>query len=693
MPSTSNLDQLCVNTIRFLSVDAIQKANSGHPGLPLGAAPMAYTLWTSFMRHNPADPRWPDRDRFVLSAGHGSMLLYSLLHLTGYGLSLEQVQQFRQWGSLTPGHPEHGLTPGVETTTGPLGQGVANALGMALAEAHLAACYNRPGHEIINHYTYGLVGDGDLMEGISHEAASLAGHLKLGKLILLYDDNLISLAGSTSITFSEDRGRRFEAYGWHVQHVADGNDLNEIAQAIRAAQAATDRPSIIMVRTIIGYGAPHKQGTFEAHGSPLGPDEVKAAKENLGWPIDPSFYIPDEALAHFREAIERGKDNQAAWEKNLEAYEAAYPDLAKDLLESLRGDLPAGWDTDIPVFTPDKPLATRSSSGKVLNAIAAKLPALLGGSADLNPSTDTALKGLGDFQDAAFNADGAQGLVGGGLSYAGRNLTFGVREHAMGGIATGLALHGGVIPFTATFLQFSDYMRPAMRLAALMAQQVIYVFTHDSVFLGEDGPTHQPVEQLAALRAIPNLYVIRPADANEVAVAWKLAIERRDGPTALIFTRQAVPTLDRSRFAPAEEVRRGGYVLIDAPGVPDIILIASGSEVQLAVGAYEELTKQGVYVRVVSLPCWELFDVQPREYRESVLPSQIKARLAIEAGVAQGWQKYVGDLGKVMSIERFGVSAPAKVIAEKFGFTVDNVVAVCKQMRGHATQRMTTGQL
>ena len=686
---TVNLDQLCINTIRFLSVDAIQKANSGHPGLPMGAAPMAYVLWTKFLRHNPTDPAWPDRDRFVLSGGHGSMLLYSLLHLTGYELSLDDVKNFRQWGSKTPGHPERGLAPGVETTTGPLGQGFANGIGLALAEAHLAARYNQPGDQaIVDHFTYGLVSDGDLMEGVSHEAASLAGHWRLGKLIYLYDDNHISLAGATDLTYTDDVTQRFEAYGWHVQLIEDGNDLSALENAIGQARAETDRPSLIRVRTIIGYGAPHKQNTFEAHGSPLGPDEVKAAKENLGWPLDPPFYIPGEVLDRFRQAIDRGKEEQTAWQKKFEAYAQAYPGLAVELMRALKGELPIDWNTAIPAFEPGKGLATRASGGQVLNAIAAKVPNVIGGSADLNPSTNTALKGMGDFQSPAFTANDTQGKVGGGWNYAGRNIAFGVREHAMGSIANGIAVHGGLIPFTATFLQFSDYMRPAIRLAALMDQQVIFVFTHDSVFLGEDGPTHQPVEHLAALRAIPNLYVIRPADANEVAVAWQIAIERKHGPTALIFSRQTVPTIDRSLVAPADGVRRGGYVLIDSDGGPDIILIATGSEVQLAVGARESLAQRKIKARVVSLPCWELFDAQPREYRENVLPPQIKDRLAIEAGVAQGWHKYVGDEGKVMSIERFGASAPASVIADKFGFTVETVQAIGRQMRSQITQRL-----
>jgi transketolase len=688
MSSLSNLDQLCVNTIRFLSVDGVQKANSGHPGLPMGAASMAYVLWTRFLRHNPLDPHWPDRDRFVLSGGHGSMLLYSLLHLTGYDLSLDEIKNFRQWGSKTPGHPEHGLAPGVELTTGPLGQGFAMGVGLAMAEAHLAARYNQPDHTIIDHFTYGIVSDGDLMEGISHEAASLAGHWQLGKLICLYDDNRISLAGATDLTYTEDVTQRFEAYGWQVLKVEDGNDLAAIEAALSAARSETRRPTLIRVRTIIGFGAPHKQNTFEAHGSPLGPDEVKAAKENLGWPLEPPFYIDSEALARFRQALENGAAWQAAWQKKFDAYAKAYPELAAELSLALKDDLPDGWNKDLPVFPAGKGQATRVSSGQVLNALAARVPQIVGGSADLNPSTNTALKGLGDFQSAALQVGDRQGAVGGVWSYAGRNIPYGVREHAMGSLSNGLALHGGVIPFTATFLQFADYMRPAVRLAALMDQRVIFVFTHDSIFLGEDGPTHQPVEHLAALRAIPNLVVIRPADANETTVAWQIAVERKHGPTALIFSRQAVPTFDRAVVASAEGVRKGGYVLIDTAGTPDMILIATGAEVALAAGACDELAKRGVNARVVSLPSWELFDAQPRDYRESVLPPAVKARLAIEAGVAQGWHKYVGDQGKIMSIERFGASAPASVLAEKFGFTVDAVVTVSRQIRGDITQKL-----
>lgn len=672
------LDQLAINTVRFLSVDAIEKANSGHPGLPLGAAPMAYVLWTRFHRHNPLNPHWCNRDRFVLSAGHGSMLLYSLLHLTGYDLPLEQIKQFRQWGSKCPGHPEHGQTPGVETTTGPLGQGFANGVGMAIAEESLAAHYNRPGHRIVDHYTYVLVGDGDLMEGVASEAASLAGHLKLGKLICLYDDNQITLAASTNMTFTEDRARRFDSYGWHTQTVEDGNDLESIDRALRAAQAERKRPSIILVRTHIGYGSPHKQDTFEAHGSPLGEEEVKLTKQALGWPLAPLFSIPDRALAHFRLALAHGKQAEAEWEVRFLEYAQAFPELAREFQHAVAGKLPQGWDADIPVFPADpKGLATRVASGKIMNAIARKLPSLIGGSADLDPSTHTALKGMGDFQKPGDAAGDLQGSTGGGWSYGGRNLHFGVREHAMGAIANGLAVHGGVIPFTATFLIFSDYMRPAIRLAALMEQGVIFVFTHDSIAVGEDGPTHQPIEQLASLRAIPNLLVLRPGDANETAVAWSVAVQTRDRPVVLILTRQAVPTLDRTQFAAADGLRRGGYILVDAShGKPDIILIASGSEVSLIISAGQKLTESGSHVRIVSMPSWELFDAQPQSYRDSVLPPSIRARLAVEAGVTQGWCKYVGDEGTVIGVDHFGASAPEKDLMREYGFTVENI---CKR--------------
>ena len=671
----AQIDQLSINTIRFLSVDAVEKANSGHPGLPMGAAPMAYVLWTRFLKHNPTNPSWADRDRFVLSAGHGSMLLYSLLYLTGYDLPLEQIKQFREWGSTTPGHPEHGLTPGVEVTTGPLGQGFANGVGMAIAEAYLAARYNRPDHEIVNHYTYALVSDGDLMEGVSAEAASLAGHLKLGKLIYLYDDNHITLSAATHITFTEDRAMRFAAYGWHTQTVENGNDLSAIDRALRAAQAEKERPSLILVRTHIGYGSPHKQDTFEAHGSPLGQEEVKLTKQALGWPIDPPFYTPEKALAHFRLALENGKQAEAEWNARVSVYSKAFPNLAKEFQQGLAGELPKGWDTDIPIFAADpKGMATRVASGKVLNSIDPKLPSLIGGSADLDPSTHTALTAMGDFENPGGESGNLQGSTGGGWSYVGRNLHFGVREHAMGSIANGLAVHGGVIPFTATFLIFSDYMRPPIRLAALMEQRVIFVFTHDSIALGQDGPTHQPVEQLASLRAIPHLIVIRPCDANETAVAWRVAIETRDRPVALVLTRQDVPTLDRAHYAAADGLRRGAYVLADAPnGKPDIILIGTGSEVSLIVAAGHRLTAKEINVRIVSMPSWELFDAQPRSYRDAVLPPSVRARLAVEAGASQGWCKYAGDEGDVIGVDRFGASAPGEVVMREYGFTVEKV--------------------
>jgi transketolase len=677
------LDGLCINTLRFLSVDAVQKANSGHPGLPLGAAPMAYVLWTCYLKHHPTHPHWPDRDRFVLSAGHGSMLLYSLLHLTGYDLSLNEIEQFRQWGSITPGHPERGLTPGVETTTGPLGQGFGNGVGMAMAEAHLAARYNRPGFGIVDHYTYAIVSDGDLMEGMTSEAASLAGHLQLGKLIYLYDNNHVTLSAGTDITFTEDCARRFEACGWHTQSVDDGNDLAAIDRALRVARDETRRPSLILVRTHLGYGSPHKQDTFEAHGSPLGVEEVRLTKRNLGWPTEPLFYIPDEAREHFRQALVRGAQAQAMWNVTFSSYTEAFPDLARELQQIFRGQLSEGWDADIPHFPADpKGMATRVASGKVMNAIAPRLPALIGGSADLDPSTHTALKGTGDFEPPGIDAPDKQGSEGGGWTYAGRNLHFGVREHGMGAIMNGLAAHGGTVPFGATFLVFSDYMRPPMRLAALMGLHVIYVFTHDSIALGEDGSTHQPVEQLAGLRSVPNLIVIRPGDANETATAWRMALETRDQPVALVLTRQDVPTLDRAQFAAADGLRRGGYILADAPnGKPELILIATGSEVGLVVAAREKLLLGNIAVRIVSLPSWELFDAQSREYRDAVLPPSIGARLAVEAGVSQGWHRYVGDRGDVLSVDRFGASAPGSVMLREYGFTVDNVCARAMALR------------
>ncbi len=668
------LDQRCIDTLRFLSVDMVQKADSGHPGLPLGAAPMAYVLWQRFLKHNPADPHWVDRDRFVLSAGHGSALLYSLLHTTGYDLSLDDIRQFRQWGSKAPGHPERGHTAGVEVTTGPLGQGFANAVGMAMAQAQLAARYNRPGHAIIDHRTWVLASDGDLMEGVASEAASLAGHLQLGKLTCLYDDNDVTLSAGTDITFTEDRAARFRAYGWHTQTVDDGNDLLAIERALQAASDQVDKPSLILVRTHIGYGSP-EQDSYKAHGSPLGEHDVAATKRNLGWPEQPPFLEPDDALAHLRTAVEQGRRTQDAWQASFTRYAKAFPDLAAELQRSLDGRLPDGWDADVPVFPADaKGLATREAGGKVLSAIAPKLPALTGGSADLDPSTYTAVKGLGDFDPRAVPGEDTQGSAGGGWSYAGRNLHFGVREHAMGAICNGMAAHGGIIAYDATFLIFSDYMRPPIRLAALMGLHVIHVFTHDSIALGEDGPTHQPVEQIAGLRAVPNLLVIRPADANETAVAWRVALEAADKPVALVFSRQKVATLDRTQFAAADGVRKGAYVLLDASdGKPELILIGTGAEVGLVVAAAQKLAGEGIAVRVVSMPCWSLFDAQPQAYRDSVLPASVVARLSVEAAASQGWHRYVGDRGEVLGIDRFGASAPGDQMLEHYGFTIDNI--------------------
>ena len=675
-PTSSVLDHLCINTIRFLSIDAIQKANSGHPGMPMGAASMAYVLWTRFLRHNPSNPTWFNRDRFILSAGHGSMLLYSLLFLTGYNQPLEQIKQFRQWRSTTPGHPERNLSSGIEVTTGPLGQGFANGVGMAVAEQHLAARYNRPSFEIIDHYTYAIVSDGDLMEGVAAEAASLAGHLRLGKLICLYDNNFISLAGATRLTFTEDRAKRFGAYGWHVQEVDDGNDLQALEQALLNAQDESLRPSMIMVRTHLGYGAPHKQDTFEAHGAPLGAEEVKLTKQHLGWPLEPAFYVPEEAIQHFRRAVERGKQAEADWNANFSAYQKAHPDLARELEQRMIGQLPKDWDAELPTFPADpKGLATRAASGKILNALAKKVPMLIGGSADLSPSTNTTLQAMGDFQNPQKPEGDRQGAVGGVWGYEGRNIHFGVREHAMGAMLNGIAAHGGFVPFGATFLVFSDYVRPAIRLAALMKQHVIYVFTHDSIGVGEDGPTHQPVEHVAALRTIPNVMVLRPCDANETALAWRVAMEAHHQPVALILTRQNVPTLDRGHYASAEGLRRGAYVLVDASeGKPDMILMASGSEVHLVLEAREKLAEEHVNARVVSAPSWELFDRQPQDYRDSVLLPSIKVRLAVEAGVSQGWHRYVGDHGDLIALDRFGASAPGGVVMRELGFTVENVI-------------------
>jgi transketolase len=673
--SSAALDALCINTLRFLAVDTVQKANSGHPGLPLGAAAMAYVLWTRFLKHDPADPHWFDRDRFVLSAGHGSALLYSLLHLTGYALPLEQLQQFRQWGSITPGHPERGLTPGVEVTTGPLGQGFANGVGMAIAEANLAARYNRDDHQVIDHFTYGLVSDGDLMEGVASEAASLAGHLQLGKLIYLYDDNRVTLSAATDMSFTEDRAQRFDAYGWHTQTVVDGNDVETLAAALAAARAQRNRPSLILVRTHLGFGSPNKQDSFEAHGSPLGVAEVKLTKQSLGWPEGPQFFVPLEAAVHFQQALEMGKTSAMAWRAMLADYSAQYPDLAAELQQLIDGVRAPDWDAGIPDFPADaNGMATRVASGKVMNAIAPRLPALIGGSADLDPSTFTSLTGWGDFQPPGIDGGDRQGSNLGGWSYAGRNLHFGVREHAMGAIMNGMAAHGGALPFGATFLVFSDYMRPSIRLAALMGLHVVHVFTHDSIALGEDGSTHQPVEQLAALRAIPRLIVIRPGDANETAEAWRLAAEASDRPFALVLTRQSLPTLDRSDYSAAAGVRCGAYILSEATnGKPDLILIACGSELALIVAAQLALQTQGIQARVVSMPSWELFEQQSQDYRDAVLPPALRARLAVEAGIAQGWQRYVGDDGDVLSIEQFGASAPGDVLQRQYGFTVENV--------------------
>ncbi len=651
-----DLQTRAINTLRFLSADGVQKANSGHPGLPMGAASMAYTIWTRHLRYNPRNPKWAGRDRFILSGGHGSMLLYSLLHLTGFELPLDELKNFRQWGSLTPGHPEYGLTPGVEMTTGPLGQGFATGVGMAIAASHLAATFNQRGHEIIDPFIYAIVTDGDLMEGVTSEAASLAGHLSLGRLIYLYDDNHISIDGSTDLAFTEDRAARFRSYNWHVLQVEDGNDVEAIDKAIQEAKA-DPRPSIIMCRTIIGFGSPNRQGTSKAHGEPLGDEELNAAKDNLGWPKEPRFFIPEDVLAFYRKAVDRGRELEYDWKMRFDAYKRIHPSLGMELQRRLNGELPKDWESALPVFPVDaKGMATRASSGKTINAIAAKLPELIGGSADLAPSNNTKIDG-----SPAFQKD----------SYAGRNFHFGVREHAMGSVLNGMAVFGGLIPYGATFLVFADYMRPAIRLAALSHYPTIFIFTHDSVGLGEDGPTHQPIEQLTSLRIIPNLVVIRPADANETAQAWKVAIERRNGPTVLALTRQNVPTLDTT-----VQVEKGAYIVKDF-GTPEIILMASGSEVGLIFESAQKLADEGMGVRVVSFPSWELFEKQDEAYRESVLPKNIQKRLAVEAGAGIGWERYAQS---VISIEHYGASAPAKVIFEKFGFTVENVIAKAKSI-------------
>ena len=657
----NSTDALSVTSIRTLAIDAVEKANSGHPGMPMGAAPMAYTLWTRFMNHNPKNPHWFNRDRFVLSAGHGSALLYSMLHLSGYNLSIEDLKQFRQWGSKTPGHPEYKHTEGVEATTGPLGQGIAMAVGMAMAERHLASVYNKENFDVINHYTYAICGDGDLMEGVSAEAASLAGHLKLGRLVLLYDSNDISLDGNLAQSFSESVKDRFLSYGWQYLRVEDGNNLEEIAKAIEEAKADLDRPTMIEVRTVIGYGSPNRAGTSGVHGAPLGAEELKLTKEAYNWSEEP-FQVPQEVYDNFHKLIvEAGEKKEKEWNDLFAQYKQQYADLANQLEAAIKGELPEGWDKDIPVYSEGKSLASRASSGEVLNAIAKNVPFFLGGSADLAGSNKTTIKGSGDFMP--------------GGSFEGRNIWFGVREFAMGAAMNGWALHGGVKIFGGTFFVFSDYLRPAIRLAALMGLPVTYVFTHDSIAVGEDGPTHEPVEQLAALRAMPNVSVIRPADGNETAAAWKLAVQSTDKPTALVLTRQNLPTLKGTDTNAYDGVSKGAYVVSSAgKDTADALLLAVGSEVSLAVKAQEELAKEGIQVSVVSMPSWDRFDAQSAEYKESVLPKNVKKRLGIEMGSSFGWHKYVGDEGEVLAIDKFGASAPAEKILPEYGFSVENVV-------------------
>jgi transketolase len=670
MNMAHDIESLSINTIRTLSMDAVQRANSGHPGTPMALAPLAYVLWNRILRYNPKNPAWFNRDRFVLSAGHASMLQYAVLHLTGYDLSLDDLKNFRQWGSKTPGHPEYGHTPGIETTTGPLGQGIMNSVGMAMAEAHLAAVFNRPGHTVIDHCTYAICGDGDLMEGASHEAASLAGHLGLGKLICVFDNNHITIEGSTSLSCSDDAARRFEGHGWHVIDLGDeANDLDSLTAAFQAARAETDRPTLIIVRSHIGYGAPHRQDTSSAHGEPLGEEEIRLTKKFYGWPEEEKFLVPEEVRSHLGEAVERGRVMEAGWNSSFAAYRKKYPELAEGLLAALAGELPAGWDADLPVFPPEKgAIATRAAAGMVLNAIAAKVPWLVGGSADLSPSTKTLISGSG------YQGKG---------SYGERNIAWGIREHAMCACASGMALHGGVRPFGATFFVFTDYARPAIRLAALMGLPVIYVMTHDSIGVGEDGPTHQPVEHLASLRAMPNLTIIRPADANETAYAWRAAMERRTGPTMLVLTRQNLPIVDRKAFAGAEGVLKGAYILSrEKKATPNIILIATGSEVPLVLEAQKSLLADGIDARVVSMPSWELFREQPVAYRDEVLPPAVTARLAVEAGSSFGWREWVGDRGGIIALDHFGASAPAGELFKQFGFTVENVVTTARKLVG-----------
>jgi len=671
------LDRLCINTLRFLAVDMVENAGSGHPGMPLDAAPMAYLLATRFLRRNPADPGFIDRDRFVLSSGHASALLYAAMHLVGYGeMTLAELERFRQWRSLTPGHPESHLTKGVEASTGPLGQGIANAVGMAIGEAHLAARYNRPDHEVFNHRTYVLASDGDLMEGVQAEAASLAGHLNLGKLIVLYDSNGVTLSGTTSLAFTEDVAARYRAYGWHVQHVADGNDLPAISAAIEAAKGTQAQPSLIVVETVMAYGAPGLAGSWRAHGNPLGVEEVKKTKRNLGWPEEPPFYIPAEALAHFRSVLGRGKILQQEWDRRFAAYAKEFPELAEEIRRRFSARLPSGWDAKLPQFPADpKGMATRKASEAVLQELARTVPELVGGSGDLDPSTFTWLEEEGDFESPLRPREGVDGTVGGGWGYAGRNIHFGVREHAMGAAINGLVYHGGFIPFGATFLVFADYMRPPIRLSAIAQLRSVWVYTHDSVGVGEDGPTHQPVEQIASLRAIPGLIVLRPCDANETRVAWQVAVENHDGPTALVLSRQHVPTLDRRALAPPEELRRGAYVLNRGGSDPEVILIGTGSEVSLIVDAEPILRARGLRVRLVSMPSWELFARQSTDYRESVLPRAVTARLAVEAGRSFGWERWVGPEGDILSVDRFGASAPGGLVMKEYGFSVSDVVA------------------
>lgn len=685
MPTTidNSLETLAINTIRMLSADAVQHANSGHPGMPMGAAAMAYTLWTQFLKHNPKNPDWFDRDRFVLSAGHGSMLLYSLLHLTGYDLPLDELKRFRQFGSKTPGHPERGHTAGVEVATGPLGQGFSNAVGMAIAEAWLAAKFNKPEHTIVDHYTYSICGDGCLMEGITQEAASFAGHLKLGKLISLYDMNRITLAGGVDLTFTEDVRMSFEAYGWHTRVVEDGNDVADIAAALNEAKAVTDKPSLLLVKTHIGYGSPKKQDSFSSHGSPLGDDELLATKKALGWPSEEKFFLPQETVDLFREAIGNGAKSESEWQARVDAYKAAFPAEGTEFEMIASGALPEDFAADLPKWKPaDKPVATRVAGGEALNGLAKRIPNIMGGSADLNPSTNTALKGLGDFQPAEPGGPNtAAGAVGGPWGYIGRNVAFGVREHAMGAAVNGMAAHGGILPFSATFFVFSDYMKPSVRLGALMKLKVFYVFTHDSIGVGEDGPTHEPIEQLAGLRSIPGLTVIRPADANETAAAWAWAVQHQ-GPTTLILSRQNVPHLDLSNAVGAD-VAKGAYIISEAEGgEPEVILIGAGTEVALCFKAQEKLKGYGVKARVVNMPSMSLFDAQDEVYKESVLPKAVKKRVTVEAGCTFGWDRYAGDEGIKIGIDSFGASAPGDVVMAHFGFTVGNVTGAALRLLG-----------